>query len=118
MNHVVNTIAETSNSSQSRHKMMMTSLVVLTGPTGEQMEVRAMLDSGAESSILSNKVMRTLKLKPLDEWRNISGIESPKQATARPTAQVTVSSPFNKEWTKTVTVVALPRVTIDLPRHH
>ena len=117
VNLVTQNISETSNCSKSRHKMMMTSLVLLTGPTGEQMTVRAMLDSGAETSILSSIVMRQLKIKPGDDWSTLSGIESPKNSIAKPLVQVTLSSLFNTEWSKVVSVVVVPKATIDLTRH-
>ena len=77
VNHVLHVTDKEPDTLQTQHKMMMTSLVVITGPTGEQLTVRAMLDSGAESSIISKKVMNTLNLKPVD-WVNLSGIESPQ----------------------------------------
>ena len=95
---------------------MMTSQVLLTGPSGKQLVVRALLDTGADTSIISSKVMQTLHLKKLDQWVTLTGVEAPHQSPARPTAQVTISSPSRKDWSKTVTVVAVPKVTNDLPR--
>ena len=74
----------------------MTSQVVLTGPTGKQMVVRTLLDSGAEVSIISNKIMNTLQLNKQDERMTLQGIESPENSTARPTAMVTVSAVNNR----------------------
>ena len=95
--------------------MMMTSLVTVTGPTGEQMTVRAMLDSGTETSILSKKVMDTLNLRPVD-WVNVSGIESPNQTPSRPKVNIIVSA-LQGDWSKVINPVVLPKVTINLPRH-
>ena len=86
-----------------QHKMMMTSLVVVTGPSGDRMTVGAMLDSGAESSVMSKKVMDSLKLRPV-EWVNLSGTESPKQTPARPKVKIAVSA-VNGDWVKNVTTV-------------
>ena len=55
VNHILHIKDEHPDAHEAQHKMMMTSLVVVTGPTGEQLTVRAMLDSGAETSILSKK---------------------------------------------------------------
>ena len=75
-----------------------------------------MLDSGAETSILSKKVMDTLNLKPVD-WVSLSGIESPRQTPTRPKVKVTVSA-LKGDWEKTVSTVVMPKVTISLPRHN
>ena len=115
VNHVLYVTDEKPEQSQSQHKMLMTSLVVVTSPTGEQATVRAMLDSGAETSIMSKKVMDILNLKPVD-WVNVSGIESPSQTLCRPKVNVTVSS-LQGDWSKAVNLVVLPKVTINLPRH-
>ena len=104
--------------SSSPQGLMMTSRLTLTGPKGHNVEVTAMLDSGAGVSVLSKRVMKTLQLKPLDEWLTLNGIESPEHSTARPTAWVTISSPNREDWSQAVKVTVLPKVTADLPRHH
>ena len=96
----------------------MTSQVVLTGPTGKQMVVRALLDSGAEVSIISSKIMNQLQLTKQDEWMTLQGIESPENSTARPTAMVTVSGVNNREWSQPVKVTVLPKVSTQLPKEH
>ena len=95
----------------------MTSQVVLTGPTGKQMVVRALLDSGAEVSIISSKIMNSLQLIKQDEWMTLQGIESPENSTARPTAMVTVSA-VNSEWSQPVKVTVLPKVSTELPKEY
>ena len=118
VNKVVHQAVGASASPQEKVKLMMTSQVILTGPTGEQLAVRALLDTGADSSVLSSRVVKTLQLKRLDTWMTIKGIESPEHSTARPTSQVTVSSPYRKDWSKVVTVAAVPKVNCELPRHN
>ena len=105
------------NSPQRKEKLLMTSQVVLTGPTGKQMVVRALLDSGAEVSIISNKIMNSLQLTRQDEWMTLQGIESPDNSTARPTAMVNVSA-VNSEWSQPVKVTVLPKVSTELPKEH
>ena len=68
--------------------------------------------------MLSKRVMKNLQLKPLDEWMTLNRIESPKQSTARPTALVTISTPYREDWSQTVKVTVLPKVIAELPRHH
>ena len=118
----VHTVTQSSqrplSTEQRKEKLLMTSQVVLTGPTGKQMVVRALLDSGAEVSIISSKIMTTLHLKKQDEWMTLQGIESPESSTARPTAMVTVSSVHNREWSQSVKVTVLPKVSTELPKEH
>ena len=110
--HVANAAPTTS---QPGEKLMMTSQVLLTGPSGKQMVVRAMLDTGANTSVISNKVMQNLHLKKLDHWVTLTGVERSNHAPVRPTAQMTIASPYKKDWSKTVTVAAVPKVMDDLP---
>ena len=118
----VHTVTQSSqrplSTEQRKEKLLKTSQVVLTGPTGKQMVVRALLDSGAEVSIISSKIMTTLQLKRQDEWMTLQGIESPESSTARPTAMVTVSSVHNREWSQSVKVTVLPKVSTELPKEH
>ena len=118
----VNTVTQTSQGSlsqdQRKEKLLMTSQVLLTGSTGKKMVVRALLDPGAEVSILFSRVMKNLQLKRLDEWMTLKGIESPETSPARPTAMVTVSSLHNKDWSQSVKVTVLPKVDTDLPKEH
>ena len=107
-----------SNNPQDKEKLMMTSQVILTGPTGNQKTVTAMLDSGAGVSVLSKQISQPLQLQQLDEWLTLNGIEAPEQATARPTSLVTVSSPHRDDWSQVIKVTVLPKVTTELPRHH
>ena len=117
--HTVTNSSKTPLSTEQRkEKLLMTSQVVLTGPTGKQMVVRALLDSGAEVSIISNKIMNTLQLTKQDEWMTLQGIESPETSTARPTAMVTVSAVNNREWSQSVKVTVLPKVSTELPKEH
>ena len=84
VNNVVHTTVGAPTSPQEEDKLMMTSQVLLTGPTGEQLVV---MDTGADTSVLSSKVMKTLQLKRLERWMTLTGVESPEQSTARPTSQ-------------------------------
>ena len=113
VNNVTQTSPVAPTNPQKKEKLMMTSQVLLTGPSGQQM-----VDTGAEVSVLSNRVMKNHQLKRLDEWMTLKGIEGPKKSTARPTAQITVSSPYRKNWSQIITVTVVPKVTADLPKHH
>ena len=77
INSVVHAAVGASTSPPEEDKLMMTSQVLLTGPTGKQLVVRALLDTEADTSVLSSKVMQTLHLKKLDRWMTLTGVESP-----------------------------------------
>ena len=95
----------------------MTSRVLLTNAAGEQVEARAMLDSGAAISVLSSRMMGQLQLKKSEEWMTMSGVESTTNSPAKPTTNLTVSSFSIPGWSASVKVVILPKATVDLPRH-
>ena len=117
VNHVVPTSAVSSESPQQKERLLMTSQVLLTSTTGQQVEARAMLDSGAAVSVMSSRMMGHLQLKKGDEWMTVSGVESSKNSPARPTTHVTVTSLVNPGWSTTVKVVILPKAARDLPEH-
>ena len=60
VNHLSNNL---SSNSLNQAKLLMTCEVLVTGPTGKSMPVRALLDSGADISSITNKVANHLKLK-------------------------------------------------------
>ena len=120
VNHVIPTAEGSSDatvSSQQKERLLMTSLVNLTSSSGQQIEARAMLDSGAAVFVLSRRMMSHLQLKPGDEWMTVSGVESAKNSPARPTTNLTVTSICNPGWSTTVKVVILPKAARDLPEH-
>ena len=101
---------------QEKDHLLMTSQVILTGPTGTSMVARALLDSGSTLSILSAKAQRTLSLKKSGHTTFITGVGA-AACSAKPChmVQVNLSSRFQAEWSKDVTVAVLDRVTDDLP---
>ena len=98
-----------------KSSLIMTSKVLLTGPTGKTMVVRVLLDSGSCLSIISTKAMKTLALPKLDTSVIISGIESAADTPARPMVNVSLSSLYRKDWNQQVTAAVIPQVTGDLP---
>ena len=97
--------------------LMMTSQVRLTGPGGEVAVVTAMLDTGANVPVLTSRVVRQLRLKPLKEKIMLAGVGANAMPTPSPTAWVTIES-LNSNWSKRVKVSVLPKVTTDMPRHN
>ena len=100
---------------QQKSSLVMTSQVLLTGPTGKTMVVRALLDRGSCLSIVSTKAMKTLALPKLNTSVIISGIESAAATPARPMINVSISSLYRKDWNQQVTAAVMLQVTCDLP---
>ena len=120
VNHVVHHTQEKSETTalpQQKERLLMTSQVLLTNSVGEKVAARAMLDSGAAISVLSNRMMAQLQLQKTEDWMTVSGIESQKHSPARPTTNLTITSLSNPDWTTSVRAVILPKVTVDLPKH-
>ena len=96
--------------------LMMTSQVIITGPTGISMIARALLDSASTLSILSSKAKKTLSLKKSEHTAFIKGVgASAYSTTPCPMVKVKLSSEFQKDWNKEITVAVMDRVTEDLP---
>ena len=114
---VHHTSGHTPSVTASREGLMMTSQVKLIGPGGEEAVVTAMLDTGAIVPVLSSRVVGQLQLRPLKERVTLSGVGDCKMSTPSPTAWVTVQS-MNSNWSQTVKVIILPKVTADMPRHN
>ena len=101
---------------QEKDHLLMTSQVILTGPTGTSMVARALLDSASTLSILSTKAQKTLSLKKSGHKTFITGVGAAAcSATPCPMVQVNLSSSFQEEWSKDVTVAVMDQVTDDLP---
>ena len=95
--------------------LMMTSHVILTGPTGTSTVARALLDSGSTLSILSTKVMKTLALKKSRQQTYITGVgATPSSAAPCSMAKVNLSSDY-QHWSKDITVAVMDKVTSDIP---
>ena len=95
--------------------LLMTSQVVLTGPSGISLTARTLLDSGSTLSILSTKVMKTLSLKKTGSNVTIEGVGSAATPTNHPMAQVTLSSNYRQNWKKQITIAGMDKVTRELP---
>ena len=95
--------------------LLMTSQVTLTGPTGNSLTIRALLDSGSTLSILSTKVMKFLSLKKTGRSVFIEGVSSKPTNINHPLAKLTLSSDYKKDWSRKITVAGMDKVTRQLP---
>ena len=93
----------------------MTCQVKLTGPTGKTMIARALLDSGATMSLITNKAMRTLALKKSKTCVSIKGVQNSESAPAHCLTNFVLSPMQNAGLAFPVVAAAVPEVTCDLP---
>ena len=70
----------------------MTCMAKATGPTGETMSVRALLDSGADVSSVTSQVAKQLKLQKLDAVMAIETFGDSKTTAYLPTTNLVLSS--------------------------
>ena len=96
-------------------KLLMTCKVMITGPTGKTMPVRALLDSGADTCSITSKVAKHLKLKQLKETVAISPFGNNHQMICQ-TTSFQLSSLLKADWTHQVMAVIVDQITGDQPR--
>ena len=104
-----------SSSSLNKAKLLMTCEILVTGPTGKSMPVRALLDSGADISSITNKVARHLKLKTLRDTVAVATFGSSTETICGATT-FTLSSLVKKDWSHQVSAVMVDRITGEHPR--
>ena len=116
-NHQSNSAVHSDESEEEQLEecLLMTSQVNLTGPTGRTITVRALLDSGSTLSILSTKLMKLLHLEKTGGQVSIAGVSDQSTQKQHPLARVRLSSKFRKDWSKTITVAGMEKVTRQLP---
>ena len=110
----VNTTASPSTD-QIPSSLLMTCQVMLTGPTGRTMVARALMDSGATMSLITNKAMRTLALKKSKTCVSIKGVKNTESVPARCLTNFVLSPIHNADLTYPVVAAAMPEVTCNLP---
>ena len=95
--------------------LLMTTQVTLTGPTGNTATVRALLDSGSAVSLISKKMMRRLALRNTGETVSVRGVGAAGKTSNHPTAQVTLTSRYQKDWVKDIGVIGMDQMTEAMP---
>ena len=95
--------------------LLMTSQVILTGPTGVSVTARALLDSASTVFLLSTKMMKILSLEKTNNSVCIEGVGSTATTTNHPISQVTLSSSYKKNWSREITIAGMDKVTRELP---
>ena len=107
--------ASTKPSPTIKSSFTMTSQVMLTGPTGKKMIVRALLDSGSNTSLVSAKTVSTLHLRKTSACIAFSGVQDtmPEPSHALVTLCMSPLQEPDKQYRLEAAVV--PKVTCDLP---
>ena len=95
--------------------LLMTSQVLVTGPTGTTILARALLDSGSTLSIVSDRVQRVLELKPLGNEVKVQGVGSASESDCCPLTNVVLTSNYQPDWSHNLTVAVMKRVTRNIP---
>ena len=112
---VNHTSVTSSDNSFNRNKLMMTCEAVATGPTGKSMQVRALLDSGADVSSITTKVAAHLNLKKLNTTVAIATFGSNQEQVCSAT-NFTLSSLSRKDWSHQVSAVIIDHITDEHPK--
>ena len=95
--------------------LLMTSQVLLTGPTGRTMVARALLDSGATFTLISTRVMKTLALPKSKTCITIKGVQNTTSNPSYSLTSFTISPVQRPEMTHHISAAAVPEVTCSLP---
>ena len=112
VNHIA---AKSSTNNLNRAKLLMTCEVLVTGPTGKSMPVRALLDSGADVSSITAKVANHLKLKQLKDTVAVATFGSSTERICS-TTTFTLSSRLKKDWSHQVSAILVDKITGEHPR--
>ena len=91
-------------------KLLMTCEVMVTGPTGKSMPVRALLDSGADTCSITSKVANHLNLKYLKETVAITSFANDDEMICN-TTSFQLSSRLKKDWNHQVMAVVVNKIT-------
>ena len=109
------TVNQVTTNLKKQAKLLMTCEVMITGPTGKSMPVRALLDSGADTCSITTKVAKHLNLKHLKENVAISSFASNTEMICN-TTSFKISSLLKKDWSHQVMAVIVDKITGDQPR--
>ena len=96
--------------------LLSTACVLLEGPNGSRMTVRALLDSGAEESFVSEHVVQTLGLRKLPTDVAILGVGGSVSAVARGRVSLTLKSTYCAQFSLDFSALVLKRLTATLPK--
>jgi hypothetical protein len=108
-----NTLAHSSQLSNNTIVLLSTAVVYVKTTTGEQREIRALLDSGAQSNFITQDMCKLLGLKTENINTPVTGI-SGKQTVITQQAITTIHSRLNP-FRATLTFLVIPKITEHIP---
>ena len=95
--------------------LMMTAVVKLTGPSGKTLQARALIDSGAGISLISNRVTQQMCLPVTKADLQFTGVQGTPCKSAKHVTQVCISSTQSQESPLSIKAAVVNTVTNDLP---
>lgn len=105
-----------SNSYDHLSVLLPTAQVHILASNGNFYQFRALIDSGAMTSCITNKCVKTLKLFKKASHLKISGISS-KEVKSKGEVELYIKSTFNNEPILKTTALILDNITSNLPSH-
>ena len=104
-----------STSRQVPDALMTTAQVLLKGPRGQEIQARALIDSGAGLSLISHKMAQTLGLPLSPSKLQLTGVQGTSCKPIKFLTQLTISPLHNKEKQIQCSPAVVQVVTSDLP---
>ena len=95
--------------------LTMTSKVLLTGPTGQTLVARALLDSGSTISLITARPANTLKLPRTSTHITFSGVQDSVASPSHSLVNVCLSPLQESEQQHQIVAAVVSTVTCDLP---
>ncbi|XP_076398078.1 uncharacterized protein LOC143266413 [Megachile rotundata] len=95
--------------------LLATARVKVEAPSGDSIEIRALLDTGSDTSLVSQWVVQTLRLPRRAVQVAISGVQDREAGAATSEVQFSVRSKLQKDFTLPVRALVLQRLTSLIP---
>ena len=100
---------------RSNQVLLSTAVVVIQNTIGKQLTVRAILDSGSQSSFIVNNLARKLKLTPNKVCTNIRGLGQSEIASSTSMVSFTLISRVMPSFILNIDALTVATITDPLP---
>lgn len=97
-----------------RQIILATAIVAVQTPWGDQ-PIRLLVDSGSESSFITDKAVHRLRLKKTKAHVSVTGLGGSSSGLIKGLAEFTIKSTHNN-FLLPMEALVLPKITFDLPR--
>ena len=104
-----------SSSYQVPDALMPTAQVLLTGPGGQSIKARALIDSGASISLVSKRITQLLDLPLIPSYVPLIAVQGAPSKPSSYITSLTISPIFDRETEIICEPAVVQNVTIDLP---